>query len=163
MSAAKCYAMWRLKEGVSLKRSDVPYFSPGGFSFTHRSGETIGFDFEENRGSYKEEDKIFDFDLKEIDNDFITSGLKYNKLDKLVEEQYDINFFRGGKVDFSNSLNEIHCCLDVMVNGKLESEADFRNYVEPVYLAVFDPYSEDKDVVELYNNLTTDEYKKYFG
>lgn len=157
MSAVRCYAMWRLKEGISLKKDEVTYFSPGGFSFTHRSGKTVGFDFEESEGTYEEEDRIFDFNLKEIDNDLITSLLKEDSNNDLIQEQYDINFFKDGHINLEK--NEIYCCMDIKKDDTILEEVDFNDYVEPVFLAVFDPYGNDR--VVLYNKLTTSEYEKY--
>lgn len=162
MSAVRCYAMWRLKDGVEIAKENLSYFSPGGFKFIHKSGNQVCFDFEESYTNYTVEDRLIDSILQEIDNDFITSCLGEDSLDELIEEQYDINFFRNGKIELSDDLYEIYCCLDVIENGELKSEVDFKDYIEPVYLAVFDPYSEDGNCIELYNKLTKNEYEKYF-
>lgn len=166
MSAVRGYVMWRVKPGVEIKQKDLTYFSPGGYTFTHKSGEHICFDFEESSGSYKEEDGLFDWNHREIDNDLITSGLEYDNHRELIQEQYDINFFRDGKVDLVTPegedypIDEMHCCMDLIVNGIEIPEVDDEDLIEPVYMAVFDPYNPD-DVVELYNKLTPEEYKKY--
>lgn len=157
MSAVRCYAIWRVKEGVTLNKDNVTYFSPGGFSFIHKSGKNINFDFEESEGTFEEEDGIFDFNLKEIDNELITSFLEEDGYNDLIQEQYDINFFKDGHIDLSK--NEFHCCMDIKKDGEILEEVDYNNYIEPIFLAVFDPYGNDK--VVLYDKLKTKEYVKY--
>lgn len=155
--------MWRLKPNVKLQKKNVTYFSPGGYTFTHKSGNNISFDFCESEGTYEEEDGLFDFNLKEIDDDFITDALKQDNLDSLVQEQYPVTFFKDGKLDLTNDFNEMHCCIDLKIDGEIVSEVDFTEYVEPVYLAVFDPYNVDGEPVILLNKLTEQEHTKYFN
>lgn len=166
MSAVRCYAMWKIKDGIELTKEDVTYFSPGGFTFTHKSGNNIAFDFEEGYGDFEEDDKLFDFTLREIDNQFISECLIGDDLRELVQEQYDIEFFKGGSFDISNGKDEMFCCMDIMVEDEQYLEVDGNKYLEPVYLAVFDPYNTDSkdsdNYVELYNKLSQEEFNKYF-
>lgn len=158
MSSVRAYVMWRAKEGVEISKETVTYFSPGGYSFIHKSGKEVNFDFEESYGDVVSEDGLLDFNHRNIDNDFITEALKYDGHKELIQEEYDINFFRGGS--FNVEKNEMHCCMDFKVDDEIIEEIDFRTIIEPVYLAVFDPYNPD-DIIELYNTLTEKEYKKY--
>lgn len=162
MSAVRAYAIWKLKPGIEIEHDDLTYFSPGGFTFTHKSGKNVGFDFEENRGNYETENRLIDFDLKEIDNDLITAALEYDNYKDLIQEQYDIEFFKDGKIDLSNEFNEIYCCMDLKINGEINEDVDDSKYVEPVYLELYDPYDTNNTVI-LYDKLTDDEKEKYFN
>ena len=153
MSAVRAYVMFRLKNGVSLKEGECTYFSPGSYSFTRENGDRVRFDFEETYGSFIEEDRLFDIDQKEIENDFITSALKEDNLEELIREQYDISFFVGGKI---TEEDEFNCCMDIN-----NEEVDPKDYVEPVFMRVYDPYSGAE--VSLLNKLTDKEYYEYFG
>lgn len=160
MSAVRAYVVWRLKENINIKKEELLYFSSGGYSFTNKDGKHISFDFEESSRGYIEEDRLIECHHKEIDNDLITSILKEDKYNDLIQEQYDINFFRNGKLNIES--DEFHCCMDLKINNELLDEVDFREYIEPVYLAVFDPHNTDDDI-ELYNKLTEEEYSKYIN
>lgn len=162
MSAVRGYVLWRLKDGVTLKKEDLTYFSPGGYAFTHRSGMVVGFDFEESSSNFKGEEGIIETTHREIDNEIITSSLEEIGASELVQEEYDINFFREGVIDLDISCNEMHVCIDVKVNGEIQEDYDETTLMEPVYMDVYDPYNPE-DCVTLYNKLSEEEYNKYIG
>lgn len=155
------YVMWRIKEGIKIEKKDLTYFSPGGYTFTHKSGKHIVFDFMDSWGGYNDKDGILDFNHKNIDNELITDMLKQDNYKELIQEKYDIDFFRDGKIDLESSEDEMFCCMDLNIKGEIVSEVDFSKYVEPVYMGFFDGIDTDNQVV-LLNRLTPTEYKKYF-
>ena len=158
MSAVRAYAVWRAKEGVTINKDNVTYFSPGGFTFNHRSGEEVSFDFETSYGTINDKDQIIECMLKNIDNDFITESLEYDDKHDLIQDQYDMEFFRDGSFHIED--NEMHCCMDFMIDGKIIEEVDYTKFIEPVYLAIYDPFNTD-EIIEFHNKLTEEEYKKY--
>lgn len=162
MSAVRAYAMWRLKPGIEIKKEDLTFFSVGGYTFTHKSGKHVAFDFEESCINYEIQDRLFDCNLKEIDNDFITEGLEYYNNKQLIKYQYDIDFFKDGKIDLSNNIDEMNCCMDLKINGEIEEDVEDKKFIEPVYLELFDPYN-NNDRVVLFDKLKDDEREKYFN
>ena len=162
MSAVRAYVMWRLKPGVELDKDSLTYFSPGGYIFTHKSGKHVCFDFEESYTKFEVEDRLLEVDHKEIDNDFTTGDLETNGNQELIQEQYDIEFFKDGKIEMENDEDDICACIDVKIDGVVHEDCSETLFIEPVYVAVFDPYN-PSNMVELYNKLTPQEYLKYFG
>jgi hypothetical protein len=169
MSAVRGYVLWRVKPGVEIAHDDLTFFSPGGYTFTHKSGKHVCFDFCESEGEYIENERMLEWSQKEIDNHHITNSLKEDGYNELIQEQYDINFFKDSKMDLVTipedricPIDEIHCCMDLIINGEEVLEVDDDLYIEPVYMAVYDPYDLN-EYVELYNKLTPEEYKRYIG
>lgn len=160
----KCYAMWRLKDGIKIAKKDLSYFSPGGFTFTHESGQKVCFDFLNSYTNYEWLNRIIDSTLTVLDHDHVTDCLKEYGGESLIKEEYNLDLFKNGKVDFSNE-DEMFCLIDLMINGELVPEVDFNEYVEPIYLAVLQynekTYKDER--VELYNKLTEKEYKEYIS
>lgn len=50
----KCYAIWKVKDGVVLNKDILTFFSPGGFSFTNKDNTIISFDFMDSESSFNE-------------------------------------------------------------------------------------------------------------
>lgn len=154
------YIVWKIKEGVKIKKEDLTYFSPGGYTFTHKSGKHINFDFMDSWGNYNEDDNILDFNQKELDSELISDGL-INYMDQdLIREEYNVDFFKDGKIELENSKDEMFCSMDLRIAGEIV-EVDFSKYVEPVYMELFDSSNPDENVI-LLNKLTKEEYEKYF-
>lgn len=157
MANIEAYSIWRLKPGIEISKKDLTFFSPGGYEFTHKSGKTISFDFEDSYGGYNIEDRLLDFSQENLEHDFLTEMLKENKFNDLIQEEYDLEFFKDGKINLENDCNEMYCCMDINLE-----EVDHTLYVEPVYMSVFDTANENESV-ELLNKLTELEYAKYIN
>ena len=115
MNMIQAYVIWRLKEGINIIKEDLMYFSPGGYTFTHKSGKHVIFEFFKSSGNYEEEDGILDFEQKYMDDELITEMLKRDKYTELIKETYDIDFFKDGKIDLESSEDEMYCCMDLRI------------------------------------------------
>lgn len=160
MSNLSAYAVWRVKENIDIKKDDLTCFYPGGFTFTHKSGNNISFDFLNHTGEYIYEDKLLDFNLYNLEEEFVTESLEADKLQEYIPVEYDIDFFKDGKMDFTNNSDEMFCTMDLIIDGVETPEVNFEKHVEPVYFKIFDG---NDNFVELCNKLTESEYKKYMG
>ena len=159
MAAVRGHVIWKIKEGKNLNLETLSFFSPGGFTFTHKSGENVSFDFLENVSGFTEENQYIESNLRDLDEDFVSLNIE-NK--NLIQENYSTDFFKDGYIDLSNGKDEIYCCMDVIEDGKVVYEVDFNNYIQPVYMAVYDPCNLEAKAIELYSKLSEEEYKLLF-
>ena len=162
MSDIRAYVLWKIKEGATLEKENLTYFAPGGYIFTHKSGANICFDFEESASKFIAEDTLLECNHRYLDSEFITDSLENNKLNELIQDEYDFNFFQDGFIDLSNpdEMNEMSLCIDVMINGSIQEDYDETKVMEPVYMEIYDASNPD-NIAELYNKLTPEEYDKY--
>lgn len=142
----KCYAIWKVKDGVVLNKDILTFFSPGGFSFTNKDNTIISFDFMDSESSFSKDDKYIYTNMSNIDEDIVLDNKSINSI--------SIDMFTEGYIDLVN--NEFFCSIDVLDNNKIIIEPDPNDYLEPVYLSVSnDDYT--KEIV-LFNKLTTEEF-----
>lgn len=172
MAAVRGYAIWKVKEGVELNYDNLTYFCPGGYTFTHKNGSNISFDFLELASDFIKDNRYIESDLRDLDEFFITESLD-DKDKHLACDNYSIEFFKDGKIDFNNGHDEMCCCIDVKVDKEIISEAKVDDYLEPVYMAVYNPYNSNNNgdfienlefddgsnCVELFNKLSDEEYE----
>lgn len=160
MSDVRAYVLWRLKEGVTLSKKDLMYISPGGYTFTNKTGKPICFDFAFSESGYEEKDRLVIGTHAELLHEFITDSLKECKLDELVQEEYGIDFFKEGTIDLTKESNEMYICIDIMIDGKVHEDYDAATIMEPVYMQLYN-YNDHDDCVVLLNKLTPEEHLEY--
>ena len=157
MSYLVCDVIWKVKDEVNLPHDNVTSFLVGGFTFTHKSGNHISFDFYDFNGDYDEDRRIFDFECKGLDEDFVNESLLMDGYADLIKEEHDISFFEEGKIMLSdNSVDEI--CVTMDINGE---EVNERSYIKPAFLRIREPET-SKEVI-LFNELTNGEFIEYYG